>query len=181
MIPLLDLARSWILLVISGAVVMLSSCAGPAPGPQHPVTTPPPISRMPKSPLRTVSMVDLPRFMGDWRVIANIPYFAEKNTVDSVESYALRPDGTIANWFVYKKHSFDAEQKRFDFTAEVVNKETNAEWRVRFLPFLKVDRDFTFVVVAQIKIWFYWMKELFTMLRICLGSFLCLIPMPLEV
>ena len=130
MIPFLDLARPWILLVISGAIVMLSSCAGPAAGPQHPVTTPPPMARMPKSPLRTVSMVDLPRFMGDWRVIANIPYFAEKNTVDSVESYALRPDGTIANWFVYRKHSFDAEQKRFDFTAEVGPLEQTILWFV---------------------------------------------------
>jgi apolipoprotein D and lipocalin family protein len=155
-IPFFDLARPWILLVISGAIVMLSSCAGPASGPQHPATTPPPALRMPKSPLRTVPMVDLPRFMGDWRVIAHIPYFAEKNTVDSVESYALRPDGTIANWFVYRKHSFDAEQKRFDFTAEVVNKETHAEWRVRFLPILKVayliidlDPDYRWTVIGH--------------------------------
>ena len=51
-----------------------------------------------KDPLRTVSHVDLPRYMGDWYVIANIPYFAEKNCYDSIESYALRPDGAIDNW-----------------------------------------------------------------------------------
>ena len=45
------------------------------------------------APLRTVQHVDLKRYMGDWRVISNIPYFAEKGRVDSVESYALRPDG----------------------------------------------------------------------------------------
>jgi apolipoprotein D and lipocalin family protein len=36
--------------------------------------------------------------MGDWYVIASIPYFAEKDCVDSIESYALRPDGKIDNW-----------------------------------------------------------------------------------
>jgi len=83
-------------------------------------------------------MVDLSRFMGDWRVIANIPYFAERDAVDSVESYALRPDGKIANWFVFRRGSFEAPLQRYDFSAEVVNKETNAEWKVRFLPFFKV-------------------------------------------
>ena len=48
-----------------------------------------------KPPLQPVAHVDLPRYMGDWYVIANIPYFAEKGCVDSIESYAARPDGDI--------------------------------------------------------------------------------------
>lgn len=109
-----------------------------------------------KTPLRTVPQVDLPRFMGDWRVIANIPYFAERGNVDSVESYRLRPDGIIDNWFVFRKKSFDAPQKRYDFAAEVVNQETGAEWRVRFLPFVKVayliidlDPDYQWAVIGH--------------------------------
>jgi len=89
-------------------------------------------------PLKTVARVDLPRYMGDWRVISVIPYFAERNAWDSIESYALRPDGHIDNWFRCRRGSFTAKQKRYNFTAEVVNKETNAEWRVKFLPFIKV-------------------------------------------
>lgn len=89
-----------------------------------------------KPPLRTVARVDLPRYMGDWRVIANIPYFAERGCVDSIESYALRPDGRIANWFRFRKGSFDAPQQRVDFVADVVNRETNAEWRIRFAPLI---------------------------------------------
>ena len=107
------------------------------------------------NPLVTVQKVDLVRYMGDWRVIAIIPYFAEKNAFDSIESYALRPDGKIANWFRFRRGSFDAKQKQYDFTAEVVNKETNAEWRVRFLPFVKVpyliidlDADYQWTVVG---------------------------------
>jgi len=109
-----------------------------------------------KTPLRTVSQVDLPRFMGDWRVIANIPYFAERGNVDSIESYALRPDGQIANGFAFRKESFEAPQKKMAFTAEVKNKATNAEWRVKFLPFLKVaylvidlDPDYQWTVIGH--------------------------------
>lgn len=71
--------------------------------------------------------------MGDWRVIANIPYFAEKGCVDSIESYALRPDGVIENWFTFRKGSFESPQKTIRAQAIVVNKETNAQWKVRFL------------------------------------------------
>ena len=85
------------------------------------------------TPLRTVRRVDLPRFMGDWRVIANIPYFAEKGCVDSIESYALRPDGVIENWFTFRKKSFDAPQKTFKAQATVIDKTTNAQWKVAFL------------------------------------------------
>ena len=88
--------------------------------------------KAPPTPLRTVPRVDLPRFMGDWRVIANIPYFAEKGCVDSIESYALRPDGKIENWFTYRKKTLDAPQKTIRAQATVVNPQTNAEWKVKF-------------------------------------------------
>ncbi len=109
-------------------------------------TTRPQPMEKPKTALRTVQHVDLPRFMGDWRVIANIPYFAEKGCVDSIESYALRPDGVIENWFTFRKGSFDAPQKTFRARAKVVNKQTNAEWRVTFfglitVPYLVIDMD----------------------------------------
>ncbi|MEP6673028.1 MAG: lipocalin family protein [Chthoniobacter sp.] len=91
------------------------------------------------APLRTVSHVDLRRYMGDWRVIANIPYFGEKNCVDSIESYALRADGKIDNHFTYRKKSFSAPQKQMTALAWVTNHKTNAEWQVRFFGLITVD------------------------------------------
>jgi apolipoprotein D and lipocalin family protein len=109
-----------------------------------------------KPPLASVRHVDLPRYMGDWRVIANVPYFAEKGCVDSIESYALRPDGKIANWFRFRKGGFDAPQQRVDFVAEVVNQQTNAEWRVHFAPLIsaayvvvELDPDYRWVAVGH--------------------------------
>jgi apolipoprotein D and lipocalin family protein len=92
-----------------------------------------------KEPLRPVSHVDLPRYMGDWYVIGEIPYFAEKDCVDSIESYALRADGGIDNWFTCRKKSFEAPMER-KATARisVVDKQSNAVWRVWFLGFIPV-------------------------------------------
>lgn len=92
-----------------------------------------------KEPLRPVAHVDLPRYMGDWHVIANIPYFAEKNCFDSVESYALRSDGDIDNWFTCRKGSFDAPMKRkANALAVVDDKSSNAEWHVKFFKIISV-------------------------------------------
>ena len=90
-------------------------------------------------PLETVPHVDLSRYMGDWNVIANIPYFAEKNCVDSVESYALRSDGKIDNWFACRDKSFDAPLKR-KASALITVKDTasNAVWSVKFFKVISV-------------------------------------------
>jgi len=92
-----------------------------------------------KTPLRPVAHVDLSRYMGDWYVIANIPYFAEKDCYDSIESYALRPDGKIDNWFTCRKGSFEAPMKR-KATAVATVKDTanNAVWTVHFFKIIPI-------------------------------------------
>ncbi len=88
-------------------------------------------------PVQTAQHVDLPRYMGDWYVIANITYFAEKSCVDSIESYALRSDGRIDNWFQCRKQSFDAPlKKKASAIATVKDSDSNAVWSVRFLKVL---------------------------------------------
>jgi len=90
-------------------------------------------------PLRTVPQVSLPRYMGDWFVIANIPYFAEKGCYDSIESYALRADGKIDNWFTCRKNSFDAPlERKANALATVADTRSNAVWRVRFFKIISV-------------------------------------------
>jgi apolipoprotein D and lipocalin family protein len=92
-----------------------------------------------KAPLKTVQSVDLQRYMGDWYVIANIPYVAEKNCFDSIESYALRPDGNIDNWFTCRKKSFDAPlERKASALATVTDKTSNAVWKVKFFKILSV-------------------------------------------
>ena len=45
-----------------------------------------------KDPIPPVPYVDVPRFMGDWYVIAQIPTRLEREAYDSVETYTLRDD-----------------------------------------------------------------------------------------
>ena len=107
--------------------------------------------------LKTAANVDLPRYMGHWRVLAYIPYFAEKGCFDSIESYALRPDGDIDNWFSCRKGSADAALKRVSTArASVVNPTTHAEWNVAFWHVVKikyvvlaVDPDYQWAAVGH--------------------------------
>ncbi len=101
---------------------------------------------MKQPPLRTVAHVDLPRYMGDWYIIANIPYSLENGKVATKDRYALRPDGKIDNAFVFHRKSFDAPEKQWKALAWVHDTRSNAEWRVQFfwpvrIPYLIIDLD----------------------------------------
>lgn len=87
---------------------------------------------MPK-PLPLAQNVDLPRFMGDWYVIANIPTFIEKDAHDAVESYRLRPDGAIATTFRFHRGSSDGPLKVYHPTGTIHDPVTKAEWRMQFI------------------------------------------------
>ncbi|MFN0317720.1 MAG: lipocalin family protein [Burkholderiales bacterium] len=90
-------------------------------------------------PLPAVSQVDLPRFMGDWYVIANIPTFIEKGAHNAVESYRLAEEGIIETTFTFRKGSFDGSQKRYTPRGYVRDKQTNAIWAMQFLWPIKAD------------------------------------------
>jgi len=104
---------------------------------------------------RTVAGLDLNRYLGKWYVIANIPYLLEKGKVASYDTYSMRPDGRMNNFFTFRKGSLDAPEHTWHGVAWVVNRESNAEWRVRFLwPFyatylvLELDPQYRWAVVA---------------------------------
>lgn len=108
-----------------------------------------------KTPLRTVDHVDLDHYLGRWYVIANIPYFFENGKVASYDTYTRRSDGKLGNNFTFRKGSFDAPEKTWHGTAEVVNTETNAEWKIQFvwpisstLLVLELDPDYEWAVVG---------------------------------
>lgn len=107
-------------------------------------------------PMPTVQQVDLPRFMGDWYVIANIPTFAEKGAHNAIESYRLDKDGTIATTFSFNADSFEGKRKSFHPRAFVVDTQTNAEWGMQFVWPIKaeyliidLDADYTRTVIGR--------------------------------
>jgi len=100
--------------------------------------------------------VDLSRYMGDWHVIANIPYFAEKDCFNSLETYRLTPDGKVDTVFTARKGGFDGKLLRAGNVATVTDPGANARWTASFfggllkikLVILAVADDYRYAVVA---------------------------------
>jgi apolipoprotein D and lipocalin family protein len=116
-----------------------------------------------RPPIVTVPHVDLPRFMGDWYVIANIPTFVETDAYNAVESYRLDTDGTIATTFTFRKGGFDGTLKRYQPRGFVLDERSNAIWGMQFVwPFkgdfriLYLDTDYTQTIVGREKRDYVW-------------------------
>ena len=108
-------------------------------------------------PIQPVAKIELPRFMGDWYVIANIPTFIEKDAYNAVESYRLEPDGTIATTFTFNKGAFDGPPKKYEPTGFVRNS-SNAVWAMQFVWPIKaqyliayVDDSYSHTIIARDK------------------------------
>lgn len=99
-------------------------------------------SRKPETPVPLASGIDLPRYMGSWYVIANIPTFPERDARDSVETYTRAADGTIDIDFRYRKQDGDA--KRMGSTG-FVSPDNPALWGVQFVWPIKADYRIAFV------------------------------------
>jgi apolipoprotein D and lipocalin family protein len=110
-----------------------------------------------QAPMRTVAHVDIPKYMGDWYVIGEIPNFAEKHCFDSIESYALLADNSIDNRFRCRKRTFDAPMKQLTHAkATIKDPNSNASWQLRFYKIvpakyliLDLDPDYQWVMVGH--------------------------------
>lgn len=107
-------------------------------------------------PIAPVPQVVLPRFMGDWYVIAHIPSFVERNAYDAVESYAMRPDGRIQTTFRYRNKSFDAPLKTMRPVGTIEPGTGNAVWAMQFIWPIKaqyivayLDPSYTETIIAR--------------------------------
>ncbi len=111
----------------------------------------------------TAKSVDLPRFMGDWYVIANIPTWPERDAYNAVESYKLDPDGSIATTFTFRKGAFDGPEKVMRPRGFVTDTESNAVWGMQFVwPFRSeylvahVDPAYTETIIARSSLDYVW-------------------------
>jgi len=107
-------------------------------------------------PIPPVAHLDLPRFMGDWYVIAHIPSFPERYAFDAVESYELRPDGRIQTTFRYRNKAFDAPLKTMHPVGTVKPGTGNAVWGMQFVwpiqaeyVVVHVDDDYSQTIVGR--------------------------------
>jgi apolipoprotein D and lipocalin family protein len=111
-----------------------------------------------KPPLTLASHVDLPRFMGDWYVIASIPTVFEKDVHNARDTYELKSDGTIATTFTFNAGAPDGPVKRYKSTGHVLEPESNAVWGQQYIwPFNAdyrisyVSPDYDVTVISRAK------------------------------
>jgi len=107
-------------------------------------------------PIKPVPHVDLPRFMGDWYVIATIPTRFEKSAYNAVETYRLRADGRVATSFRFRKGAYDGPVKTIHSTGFVRRGSGNAVWGVQVFWPIKaqyivayLDADYREAIVAR--------------------------------
>ncbi|WP_322049822.1 lipocalin family protein [Paraburkholderia bannensis] len=131
-------------LLYVAACLGLSACTSGTPNPNPRAALP----------LQSVP-VDLPRYMGRWYVIANIPYFAERGFVASRAEWTLRADGRIDDVFVGRKGGFAEPERRYQFLDTVKTGSDGGEWSVRlFWPIhvtqltLYVDPDYRYTLLG---------------------------------
>jgi apolipoprotein D and lipocalin family protein len=105
--------------------------------------------------LDTTATIDLPRYMGAWQVIANIPYFGEKGNVASRDVYTLDSAGRVQTTYFYRK-AFGAAEKSLDSVGIVQPGSANARWIVRLFWLLRVDYlilevapDYSWALIGQ--------------------------------
>jgi apolipoprotein D and lipocalin family protein len=96
-------------------------------------------------PITIEKNVDIPRFMGDWYVIANIPTSLERDAHNAVESYRLDTDGSIATTFTFRDGSFDAKLKRYCPRGFVGDDPSKAVWDMQFIWPIKADYRIVYV------------------------------------
>ena len=117
----------------------------------------------PQRPLQTVDSVDIPRFMGDWYVIACIPTRIERHAYSALESYRQDADGRVLTTFSFRDGSFDGPQKRYQPVGFIKDGSKGAVWGMQFIwPFksdyrvLYLDRQYTQTVIGRQKRDYAW-------------------------
>ena len=113
--------------------------------------------------MRTVDYIDLKRFMGDWYVIANIPTIIEKTAHNTVESYRLEADGSIATTFSFRDGAFNGEKKVYKPRGFIRDQQSNAVWGMQFLwPFksdyrvVYLSEDYDYTIIGRNKRDYVW-------------------------
>lgn len=114
-------------------------------------------------PMPPVAQVDIPRFMGDWYVIAGIPSWPERQSYNAVESYALLPDGRIQTTFRYRHGGFGADVDTMRPMGTVQPGTGNAVWGMQFIWPIQaeyviayLDNDYQQTIIGRTKRDYVW-------------------------
>lgn len=86
----------------------------------------------------SIDYVKTEEFTGEWFIISNIPYFAEKNKVASKANYILNEKNEIDDIFISQEGSFDAPVDIIKGSVKSLN-QSNTQWQSTFYWLIKFD------------------------------------------
>jgi len=105
--------------------------------------------------ISSIDYVDLEKFSGQWYVISNIPYFAERDKVATKTTYTRSGPKSFDDIFESKDGAFDLSMDRIVGRAESLN-EKNTKWRSTFywlisfeFEILYADPDYTTIFLGH--------------------------------
>lgn len=96
------------------------------------------------TPLKAIDTLAREKFEGEWYVIANIPYFAEKNKIATRTTYRKRGENKYDDIFTYKTGDFNSEDKTKVGSIKSMNAQNN-QWQSTFYWFFKFKFDILYV------------------------------------
>ncbi|MBZ5544262.1 MAG: lipocalin family protein [Acidobacteriia bacterium] len=115
------------------------------------------------APLRTVSHVDLTRYVGTWYEIASYPQRFQKGCTATAAVYTLRDDGMIEVVNRCNRDSLDGRETIARGRARIIDPQTNAKLKVSFFwPFwgdywiIDLDPGYRYAVVGHPKRKYLW-------------------------
>ena len=115
------------------------------------------------APLRTVSHVDLTRYVGTWYEIASYPQRFQKGCTATAAVYTLRDDGMIEVVNRCNRDSLDGRETIARGRARIIDTQTNAKLKVSFFwPFwgdywiIDLDPGYRYAVVGHPKRKYLW-------------------------
>ena len=98
-------------------------------------------------PLKAVEKVDLPKYLGTWYVIANIPTFLEKGAVNATEIYTWNEkENRIDVQFHFNQDTADGKLKEYTQKAFIYDEASKAEWRIQ--PFWPLKLAYLIIDIA---------------------------------
>ncbi|MBX2848756.1 MAG: lipocalin family protein [Acidiferrobacterales bacterium] len=106
-------------------------------------------------PLQTADYVDSNRFTGEWYVISNIPYFAERNKVASKTTYLKIGEHDYQDIYEAKEGSFENQYELTIGRAKCLNDE-RTKWQSTFFGFMRfryeiieMDEDYQIMLIGH--------------------------------
>jgi len=87
--------------------------------------------------------IELPKYMGTWRVIGCMENALEDRFVDATESYSLSNESHLNVIFSWRDQSLSAPRKSHEFRGRILDDPSHAVWKMKVFPLVSA----TYIII----------------------------------